>query len=227
MVVETQDVVGSAGKKGGSKVCLRDTLGPFKPPTETPIFFVTGPSTAGKGETLKGVIADCLARGIVVRKLRSITERDRRDDDTNYDFITPAEMDELIASGDVMTKATINGKRYVYTWSSLFEACYLEDGTVDTRPIILEFDLQDCMHYMREHIPGCPHVHIHADRETRYRRMESSRACLPEALKSERLDRGCQDFSIAHALGDPFIVHNDDGCLDETVESVSVYLRLS
>lgn len=70
---------------------------------------ITGTSCAGKSTIAQKL---CGENGICFKQVKAITTRDRREDDSNYEYVSNDEFDQLLIGKKLMVNSTYRGKKY-------------------------------------------------------------------------------------------------------------------
>ncbi|MFT0847120.1 guanylate kinase [Actinomycetaceae bacterium L2_0104] len=118
-----------------------------------PVFVIAGPSGVGKGTVLK----EFLSRAPQCWLSVSATTRDPRPgevDGVHYHFVSDAEFDELVATGQMLEWAVVHGKHRYGTPRQP-----VEEAVRDGRIAILEVDLAGARQ-IRESLPAARQIFI-------------------------------------------------------------------
>jgi len=165
-----------------------------------PVFVVTGPSGAGKGTLIKGLLERVDALEVAV----SATTRPQRPgevDGRDYWFLSDEEFTQRIGAGAFLEWVDyVSGKRYGTLSSEIDRIA--EDGAV----CILELELEGALKVQRD-VPGSVTIFISADVEELERRLRE-RATESTGEIGERIALARRQFERAHEFR--YMVRNDD-----------------
>ena len=129
---------------------------------------ITGPSGVGKGTLIRGLLEQMPGLELSV----SATTRQPRpgeSDGIDYHFLTPAEFERRVGTGEFLEHATYSGNRY----GTLREE--VERRLAQGRPVVLEIEVQGARQ-VRESMPDAVAVFIAPP--------------TPEALRARLIGRG-------------------------------------
>ena len=165
-----------------------------------PVFVVTGPSGAGKGTLINGLVERVPGLEVAV----SATTRPQRPgevDGQDYWFLTDEEFTRRVAGGEFLEWVSyVSGRRYG-TLRSEIERITKEDSVC-----VLELELEGALKVQRE-IPGSVTIFIVADVGELERRLRE-RATESTGEIGERIELAREQFTRAHEFR--YMVRNDD-----------------
>jgi guanylate kinase len=165
-----------------------------------PVFVVTGPSGAGKGTLIKGLLERIPDLEVAV----SATTRPQRPgevDGRQYWFLTDTEFERRVAAGDFLEHiAYVSGRRYGTLRSEI------DRITADDRICVLELELAGAL-AVQEEVDGSVTVFIAADVPELERRL-SERATESTGEIGERIALARAQLEQAHRFR--YMVRNDD-----------------
>jgi guanylate kinase len=169
-------------------------------PSARPVFVVTGPSGAGKGTLIKGLVER--VHGIEVAV--SATTRPRRPgevDGHEYWFLTDEEFTRRIADGEFLEWVPyVSGHRYGTLRSEIERIA--EEGKV----CVLELELHGAV-TVQDEVPGSVTIFIAADVPELERRLRD-RATESTGEIGERIELARSQLEQAHLFR--YMVRNDD-----------------
>jgi guanylate kinase len=169
-------------------------------PTGRPVFVVTGPSGAGKGTLIKGLVERVPDLEVAV----SATTRPQRpgeEDGRDYWFLSDEEFTRRVEVGDFLEYVSyVSGRRYG-TLLSEIERIRSQD-----RVCVLELELEGALRVQAE-VPGSVTVFIAADVPELERRLRS-RATESTGEIGERIALARTQLEQAHRFR--YTVRNDD-----------------
>jgi guanylate kinase len=169
-------------------------------PTGRPVFVVTGPSGAGKGTLIKGLVERVPDLEVAV----SATTRPQRpgeEDGRDYWFLSDEEFTRRVEAGDFLEYVSyVSGRRYG-TLLSEIERIRSQD-----RVCVLELELEGALRVQAE-VPGSVTVFIAADVPELERRLRS-RATESTGEIGERIALARTQLEQAHRFR--YTVRNDD-----------------
>lgn len=169
-------------------------------PSPRPVFVVTGPSGAGKGTLIKGLLERIPNLEVAV----SATTRPQRPgevDGREYWFLADDEFTARIESGAFLEYvAYVSGRRYG-TLRSEMDRIADED-----RVCVLELELEGALHVQAE-VPGSVTIFIAADVPELERRLRE-RATESTGEIGERIALAREQLEQAHRFR--YMVRNDD-----------------
>jgi guanylate kinase len=169
-------------------------------PTGRPVFVVTGPSGAGKGTLIKGLVERVPDLEVAV----SATTRPQRpgeEDGRDYWFLLDEEFTRRVEAGDFLEYVSyVSGRRYG-TLLSEIERIRSQD-----RVCVLELELEGALRVQAE-VPGSVTVFIAADVPELERRLRS-RATESTGEIGERIALARTQLEQAHRFR--YTVRNDD-----------------
>jgi guanylate kinase len=165
-----------------------------------PVFVVTGPSGAGKGTLIRGLLEEVSALEVAV----SATTRPRRpgeEDGREYWFLTDEEFEGRIASGDFLEWVPyVSGRRYGTLRSEI------ERISGEGRTCVLELELEGATR-VQDEVPGSVTIFIAADVAELERRLRD-RATESTGEIGERIALAREQLEQAHRFR--YMVRNDD-----------------
>jgi guanylate kinase len=165
-----------------------------------PVFVVTGPSGAGKGTLIRGLLEEVPALEVAV----SATTRPRRpgeEDGREYWFLTDEEFEGRIASGDFLEWVPyVSGRRYGTLRSEI------ERISGEGRTCVLELELEGATR-VQDEVPGSVTIFIAADVAELERRLRD-RATESTGEIGERIALAREQLEQAHRFR--YMVRNDD-----------------
>ena len=165
-----------------------------------PVFVVTGPSGAGKGTLIKGLVERVPGLEVAV----SATTRPQRPgevDGHDYWFLTDEEFTRRAEAGEFLEWVEYVWDRRYGTLRSEIERIGSEDSVC-----VLELELEGALVVQRE-VPGSVTIFIVADVEELERRLRD-RATESTGEIDERIKLARQQFARAHEFR--YMVRNDD-----------------
>ncbi|HUF01174.1 MAG TPA: guanylate kinase [Gaiellaceae bacterium] len=164
------------------------------------VFVVTGPSGAGKGTLIKGLLER--VRGLEVAV--SATTRQQRpgeEDGREYWFLTDDEFTRRVDAGEFLEHVSyVSGRRYG-TLRSEMQRIAAEDGVC-----VLELELEGALRVQRE-VPGSVTIFVAADVAELERRL-LERATESTGEIGERIALARSQLEQAHRFR--YMVRNDD-----------------
>jgi guanylate kinase len=165
-----------------------------------PVFVVTGPSGAGKGTLIKGLLGRLPGLEVAV----SATTRPQRrgeEDGRDYWFLSDEEFTRRVEAGDFLEHVPyVSGRRYG-TLRSEMERIADEDKTC-----VLELELEGALRVQAE-VPGSITIFIAADVPELERRLRD-RATESTGEIEERIALARSQLEQAHRFR--YMVRNDD-----------------
>jgi guanylate kinase len=169
-------------------------------PSARPVFVVTGPSGAGKGTLIKGLVERVPGIEIAV----SATTRPLRPgevDGREYWFLTDEEFTRRVAAGEFLEWVPyVSGHRYGTLRSEIDRIA--EDGKV----CVLELELRGAV-TVQDEVPGSVTIFIAADVPELERRLRD-RATESTGEIGERIELARSQLEQAHLFR--YMVRNDD-----------------
>jgi guanylate kinase len=165
-----------------------------------PVFVVTGPSGAGKGTLIKGLVERVHGLEVAV----SATTRSQRPgevDGHDYWFLSDEEFTRRVLAGEFLEWVEyVSGRRYGTLWSEI------ERIRHDDAVCVLELELEGALAVQSE-VSGSVTVFIVADVEELERRLRE-RATESTGEIGERIKLARDQFTRAHEFR--YMVRNDD-----------------
>jgi guanylate kinase len=165
-----------------------------------PVFVVTGPSGAGKGTLIKGLVERIPALEVAV----SATTRPQRPgeiDGRDYWFLSDAEFTERVAAGEFLEHvAYVSGRRYGTLRSEI------DRIAGDGRVCVLELELDGALS-VQDEVEGSVTIFIAADVAELERRLRE-RATESTGEIGERIALAREQLEQAHRFR--YMVRNDD-----------------
>jgi guanylate kinase len=165
-----------------------------------PVFVVTGPSGAGKGTLIKGLVE----RVSVLEVAVSATTRPQRPgevDGREYWFLSDGEFEARVRSGDFLEYVPyVSGKRYGTLYSEI------ERISGEGRVCVLELELDGALKVQAD-LEGSVTIFIAADVPELERRLRE-RATESTGEIGERIALAREQLEQAHLLR--YMVRNDD-----------------
>jgi guanylate kinase len=165
-----------------------------------PVFVVTGPSGAGKGTLIKGLLERVEGLEVAV----SATTRPQRPgeiDGRDYWFLSDAEFTRRADAGDFLEWVSyVSGRRYGTLSSEMDRIA--QDGAV----CVLELELEGALTVQRD-VPGSVTIFIAADVDELERRLRE-RATESTGEIGERIRIAREQLERAHEFR--YMVRNDD-----------------
>jgi guanylate kinase len=165
-----------------------------------PVFVVTGPSGAGKGTLIKGLLERISALEIAV----SATTRPQRPgelDGREYWFLTDEEFERRVRAGEFLEHVDyVSGRRYGTLRSEMERIA--SEGQV----CVLELELDGALR-VQEDVTGSVTIFIAADLAELERRLRE-RATESTGEIGERIELARKQFTQAHLFR--YMVRNDD-----------------
>ena len=165
-----------------------------------PVFVVTGPSGAGKGTLIRGLVERVQGLEVAV----SATTRSQRPgelDGHDYWFLSDEEFTRRVDAGEFLEWVEyVSGRRYGTLWSEI-DRIRREDSVC-----VLELELEGALTVQRD-VPGSVTVFIVADVDELERRLRE-RATESTGEIGERIKLAREQFTRAHEFR--YMVRNDD-----------------
>lgn len=165
-----------------------------------PVFVVTGPSGAGKGTLIKGLVERVSGLEVAV----SATTRSRRPgevDGREYWFLTDEEFDRKVEAGEFLEHVHyVSGRRYGTLRSEI------DRIAGEGRICVLELELEGALN-VQEDVEGSVTIFIAADVGELERRLRE-RATESTGEIDERIRLAREQFTQAHRFR--YMVRNDD-----------------
>lgn len=165
-----------------------------------PVFVVTGPSGAGKGTLIKGLVDRIPTLEVAV----SATTRPQRPGEENgreYWFVSDEEFERRVQAGEFLEHVPyVSGRRYGTLHSEI------ERISGEGRVCVLELELEGALRVQAE-VEGSVTVFIVADVAELERRL-SERATESTGEIDERLELAREQLEQAHRFR--YMVRNDD-----------------
>jgi guanylate kinase len=165
-----------------------------------PVFVVTGPSGAGKGTLIRGLLERLGGLEVAV----SATTRAQRPgevDGQDYWFLSDEDFTRRVAAGEFLEWVDyVSGKRYGTLESEIERITH--DGAV----CVLELELEGALKVQRD-VPGSITIFIAADVEELERRLRE-RATESTGEIGERIELAREQLERAHEFR--YMVRNDD-----------------
>jgi guanylate kinase len=165
-----------------------------------PVFVVTGPSGAGKGTLIRGLLEEVPALEVAV----SATTRPRRpgeEDGREYWFLTDEEFERRVAEGDFLEWVPyVSGRRYGTLRSEI------DRISGEGRTCVLELELEGASR-VQEEVAGSVTIFIAADVAELERRLRD-RATESTGEIGERIALAREQLEQAHRFR--YMVRNDD-----------------
>ena len=169
-------------------------------PASRPVFVVTGPSGAGKGTLIKGLLERVPGLEIAV----SATTRPQRPgevDGRDYWFLSDEEFTRRVAAGELLEWVEyVSGRRYGTLNSEI------DRIAGDGRTCVLELELEGALRVQAE-VSGSTTIFIAADVPELERRLRS-RATESTGEIGERIALAREQLEQAHRFR--YMVRNDD-----------------
>jgi len=165
-----------------------------------PVFVVTGPSGAGKGTLIKGLVERIPVLEVAV----SATTRSQRPaevDGREYWFLSDEEFDQRVEAGDFLEHVHyVSGRRYGTLRSEI------DRIGGEGRICVLELELEGALN-VQEDVEGSVTIFIAADVGELERRLRE-RATESTGEIEERIKLAREQFTQAHRFR--YMVRNDD-----------------
>jgi guanylate kinase len=169
-------------------------------PSARPVFVITGPSGAGKGTLIKGLLERVPGMEIAV----SATTRPRRPgevDGREYWFLTDEEFTRKVDAGGFLEWVPyVSGRRYGTLRSEIDRIA--QEG----KTCVLELELEGALRVQAD-VPGSVTIFIAADVPELERRLRE-RATESTGEIGERIDLARKQLEQAHRFR--YVVRNDD-----------------
>ena len=165
-----------------------------------PVFVVTGPSGAGKGTLIKGLL-ECVDGLEVAVSATTRPQRPGEVDGRDYWFLSDDEFTRRVDAGEFLEWVPyVSGKRYGTLSSEIYRIG--RDGAV----CILELELEGALTVQRD-VPGSITIFIAADVDELERRLRE-RATESTGEIGERIALARRQLERAHEFR--YMVRNDD-----------------
>ena len=165
-----------------------------------PVFVVTGPSGAGKGTLIKGLVERVPTLEVAI----SATTRPQRPsevDGREYWFLSNDEFERRVRNGEFLEYVPyVSGKRYGTLRSEM------ERIAEESRVCVLELELEGALN-VQEEVEGSVTIFIAADLTELERRLRE-RATESTGEIGERIELARKQFTQAHLFR--YMVRNDD-----------------
>jgi len=165
-----------------------------------PVFVVTGPSGAGKGTLIKGLIERVAGLEVAV----SATTRPQRPGETDghdYWFLSDDEFTRRVEADEFLEWVPyVSGRRYGTLRSEI------DRIAVDDQVCVLELELEGALRVQKE-VPGSVTIFIAADVDELERRLRD-RATESTGEIGERIELARDQLERAHEFR--YMVRNDD-----------------
>ncbi len=165
-----------------------------------PVFVVTGPSGAGKGTLIRGLLEEVPSLEVAV----SATTRPRRpgeEDGREYWFLTDEEFERRVAAGDFLEWVPyVSGRRYGTLRSEI------DRISSEGRTCVLELELEGAS-TVQDEVSGSVTIFIAADVAELERRLRD-RATESTGEIGERIELARDQLEQAHRFR--YMVRNDD-----------------
>jgi guanylate kinase len=169
-------------------------------PSARPVFVITGPSGAGKGTLIKGLLERIAGLEVAV----SATTRPQRPgeaDGREYWFLTDEEFTRRVADGEFLEWVPyVSGRRYGTLRSEI------DRIAADDQVCVLELELEGALR-VQEEVRGSVTVFIAADVDELERRLRD-RATESTGEIGERIELAREQLERAHEFR--YMVRNDD-----------------
>jgi guanylate kinase len=169
-------------------------------PSSRPVFVVTGPSGAGKGTLIRGLLEEVPALEVAV----SGTTRPRRpgeEDGREYWFLTDEDFEHRVHAGEFLEWVTyVSGRRYGTLRSEI------DRISGDGKTCVLELELEGASRVQAE-VPSSVTIFISADVPELERRLRE-RATESTGEIGERIALARAQLEQAHRFR--YMVRNDD-----------------
>lgn len=171
-----------------------------RPEAVRPVFVVTGPSGAGKGTLIRGLL-ERLPELEVAISATTRPQRPGEEDGREYWFLSEQEFAERVESGGFLEWVEyVSSKRYGTLRSEIDRIA--ENGHV----CVLELELEGALH-VQEEVPGACTIFISADVEELERRLRE-RATESTGEIEDRITLARHQLEQAHRFR--YMVRNDD-----------------
>jgi guanylate kinase len=189
----------------------------YQMPLEKLLFVLSGPSGVGKRSVIEALLCDIP----ILHRVTTYTTRDPRPGEAHgdqYYFISREEFLKKRAGGGIMEESNVYGTGTLYGMPSDF----LDRVPPEKHLVIAEVDVRG-MAYLKEHYPNCVAIFFSAPlSELRDRIVNREGDVSGDELRA-RLETA-RDHMRA-GINFDYVVLNEEGRLDETIEQVKAIIR--
>jgi guanylate kinase len=181
------------------------------------VFIVSGPSGSGKSTLVQQVLELPGTLSSV-----SVTTRPRRAAESSgkcYDFVTPAEFDQMVAAGEFLEHARVFGKHAYGT-----PRRWLDEARARGLDLVLEIDVQGAAQ-VKEKLPESVAIFILPPSRKELERRLRERGQDPEEAIARRLARAREEIQAFTRFYDYCVVNDDVTRAGREVQAIVTAVR--